>query len=201
MDKKVTQPVWDKRTPSGSNGYFRRDAKSSCSHSNALLFQGWVNDVRPGPDHQDKIDLIGKALLGSYTLYYQKRENGGIVLEVPVLRFVYHSDESRWVVFSCDVLGNWVNISAAKSLAPLFIRLPVKKALEQLNLTLKPVKHIEATLWTGKNTFISGYVETPFDQGALWRIYLEKNSKNKYLQIAKGDFKKVNINVVHESVI
>ncbi|MFA0053683.1 MULTISPECIES: hypothetical protein [Vibrio] len=172
--------------------------EAQCPPSNDLLFQWWVNDVRPMPDYQDKIDLIGKASLGGYTLYYQKRENGSIVFEVPVLRFVYDCGESRWVVSSYDALGNWVKVSAATSLEPLFVRLPVKKALEQLNLSLKPIKHIEATLWTGKNTFISGYVDTPFDQGVLWRVYLDKNSKNKYLQIAKGDFKKANINMVYE---
>ncbi|MCG9692909.1 hypothetical protein L1D55_14365 [Vibrio sp. Isolate22] len=172
-----------------------------CPPSNALLFQWWVNDVRPLAEYQDKIDLIGQASLGGYTLYYQKRENGSIVFEVPVLRFTYYCSESRWVVSSYDVLGNWIKISAAASLETLFVRSPVKKALEQLNLSLKPIKHIEATLWTGKNTFISGYVDTPFDQGVLWRVYLERNSKNKYLQIAKGDFKKANINVVYESVI
>ncbi|MFA0463912.1 MULTISPECIES: hypothetical protein [unclassified Vibrio] len=171
-----------------------------CPPSNALLFQWWVNDVRPSPDYQDKIDLTGKVSLEGYTLYYQKKENGCLAFEVPILRFVYHCDESRWVVSSYDVMGSWVKISAAKTLSSLFTRLPVKKALEQLNLSLKPIKHIEATLWTGKNTFISGYVETPFDQGVLWRIYLEKNSKNKYLQITKGDFKKVNINVFYEPV-
>lgn len=173
----------------------------SCPPSNALLFQWWINDVRPLAVYQDKIDLIGQASLGGYTLYYQKRENGSIVFEIPVLRFTYDCSESKWVAFSYDVLGNWVKISTAASLALLFVRWPVKKALEQLNLTLNPVKHIEATLWTGNNTFISGYVDTPFDQGVLWRVYLVRNSKNKYLQIAKGDIKKVNINVIYESAI
>ncbi|MFA0054389.1 DUF3024 domain-containing protein [Vibrio echinoideorum] len=93
-----------------------------CPPSNTLLFQWWVNDVRPLAEYQDKIDLIGQASLEGYTLYYQKRESGSIEFEVPVLRFVYHSDESRWVVSSYDALGNWVKLSAAKSLEPLKVR-------------------------------------------------------------------------------
>ncbi|PMM65693.1 hypothetical protein BCT54_16350 [Vibrio splendidus] len=161
------------------------------------LFQKWVRSIRPLPIYRNKIDIEGRARLNAYEVYYQEIFDGKVTFEVPVLRFSYDKEESRWVVSSYDVMGNWVRISAASTLPPLFIRLPVAQTLDCLNLKQRPIDYIEATLWIGKDTFVSGYVNTPFDQGPLWRVYLNKGSKDKYFQIAHGDFKKVKMKVVY----
>ncbi|MFA0000963.1 hypothetical protein AB4428_21875, partial [Vibrio lentus] len=108
-------------------------------------------------------------------------------------------EESRWVVSSYDVMGIWLKISAASTLSPLFIRLPVVQTIDRLNLKQRPIDYIEATLWVGKETFISGYVDSLFDQGPLWRLYMNKGSKDKYFQIARGEFKKVKMKVAYRS--